>query len=80
MVPNFMILTDIEVMKTASIAELRLAVEAAFSHMPKKGPGKISWYVHGIIIYEASNDWDLLFLLCLKYLLRKVNHLHFLFF
>ncbi|KAJ4707874.1 U11/U12 small nuclear ribonucleoprotein 25 kDa protein-like [Melia azedarach] len=34
---------DIEVMKTASIAELRLAVEAAFSHMPKKGPGKISW-------------------------------------
>ncbi|KAL9442973.1 hypothetical protein AB3S75_016350 [Citrus x aurantiifolia] len=34
---------DIEVMKTATIAELRQAVEAAFSHMPKTGPGKISW-------------------------------------
>ncbi|KDP33582.1 hypothetical protein JCGZ_07153 [Jatropha curcas] len=34
---------DIEVMKSATIAELRQAVEAVFSHMPQKGPGKISW-------------------------------------
>lgn len=34
---------DIVVAKTATIAELREAVEAVFSHMPKKGPGKISW-------------------------------------
>ncbi|KAK4277185.1 hypothetical protein QN277_015218 [Acacia crassicarpa] len=34
---------DIVVTKTATIAELRQAVEAVFSHMPKKGPGKISW-------------------------------------
>ncbi|KAF5748175.1 ATP synthase subunit b' isoform 2 [Tripterygium wilfordii] len=34
---------DVEVMKTATVAELREAVEAVFSHMPKKGVGKISW-------------------------------------
>ncbi|XP_028779320.1 uncharacterized protein LOC114735745 [Neltuma alba] len=34
---------DIVVTKMATIAELRQAVEAVFSHMPKKGPGKISW-------------------------------------
>lgn len=38
-------LTDIEVIKTATIAELKEAVEAVFSHMPKKGPVKISWYI-----------------------------------
>ncbi|KAF5726249.1 ATP synthase subunit b' isoform 2 [Tripterygium wilfordii] len=34
---------DVEVMKTATLAELREAVEDVFSHMPKKGVGKISW-------------------------------------
>ncbi|KAJ7966194.1 U11/U12 small nuclear ribonucleoprotein 25 kDa protein [Quillaja saponaria] len=34
---------DIEVAKKATIAELKLAVEAVFSHMPQKGQGKISW-------------------------------------
>nr|AFK48583.1 unknown [Lotus japonicus] len=34
---------DIQVSKTASIAELKDAVEAVFSHMPEKGPAKISW-------------------------------------
>ncbi|XP_059461261.1 uncharacterized protein LOC132190324 [Corylus avellana] len=34
---------DIEVTKTATVAELKQAVEAVFSHMPQKGPGKISW-------------------------------------
>ncbi|XP_050366295.1 uncharacterized protein LOC126784828 isoform X2 [Argentina anserina] len=34
---------DIEVPKTATVAELKQAVESVFSHMPQKGPGKISW-------------------------------------
>lgn len=34
---------QIEVTKTSTVAELKQAVEDAFSHLPKKGPGKISW-------------------------------------
>ncbi|XP_030548325.1 uncharacterized protein LOC115753716 [Rhodamnia argentea] len=34
---------DIEVMKMATVLELKEAVEHVFSFMPKKGPGKISW-------------------------------------
>ncbi|KAF7830306.1 U11/U12 small nuclear ribonucleoprotein 25 kDa protein [Senna tora] len=34
---------DIVVTKTATIAELRQAVEAVFSHMPQKGPGPHVW-------------------------------------
>ncbi|KAL1315213.1 hypothetical protein AAHE18_16G242300 [Arachis hypogaea] len=34
---------DIQVEKTATIAELKEAVKVVFSHMPQKGPGKISW-------------------------------------
>ncbi|KAL2928208.1 U11/U12 small nuclear ribonucleoprotein 25 kDa protein [Bienertia sinuspersici] len=33
----------IEVMKMATVADLKQAVESAFSHLPTKGPGKISW-------------------------------------
>ncbi|KAA3468207.1 U11/U12 small nuclear ribonucleoprotein 25 kDa [Gossypium australe] len=36
---------DVEVIKSATIADLKLAVQHVFSHMPKKGPGKISWMV-----------------------------------
>lgn len=36
--------SDIEVIRMATIADLKQAVEAAFGHMPKKGPGKVSWY------------------------------------
>ena len=36
---------DILVAKTATVAELMQAVEAAFSHLPRKGAGKISWYM-----------------------------------
>lgn len=61
-------LTDIEVMKTATIAELRQAVEAAFSHMPKTGPGKISWYVASLF------DW-LLIQLFRMWWLRKMSYL-----
>ncbi|CAL1375030.1 unnamed protein product [Linum trigynum] len=34
---------DIEVKNSATVGELKQAVEAAFSYMPQKGPGKISW-------------------------------------
>ncbi|KAG6770751.1 hypothetical protein POTOM_026443 [Populus tomentosa] len=34
---------EIEVMKSATVEELRQAVEAVFSYMPQEGPGKISW-------------------------------------
>ncbi|CAN1812681.1 U11/U12 small nuclear ribonucleoprotein 25 kDa protein, partial [Linum perenne] len=34
---------DVEVKNSASVAELKHAVETAFSYMPQKGPGKISW-------------------------------------
>lgn len=32
--------------KTGTVALLKQAVEAAFSHLPKKGPKKVSWYAH----------------------------------
>ncbi|WOG87778.1 hypothetical protein DCAR_0207009 [Daucus carota subsp. sativus] len=34
---------EIEVAKTATIAELRNAVEDAFSHLPRQGSGTVSW-------------------------------------
>ncbi|CAB79945.1 hypothetical protein [Arabidopsis thaliana] len=34
----------IQVLKTATVGELKMAVEAAFSHLPISGPGKISWF------------------------------------
>lgn len=33
----------IEVLRMATISDLKEAVESAFSHLPNKGPGKISW-------------------------------------
>ncbi|GAB2284923.1 hypothetical protein Dimus_019376 [Dionaea muscipula] len=33
----------IDVQKSATVAELKRAIQGAFSHMPTKGPGKISW-------------------------------------
>ncbi|KAF3529226.1 hypothetical protein DY000_02036817, partial [Brassica cretica] len=33
----------IEVLKTATVGELKMAVEAAFSHLPITGVGKVSW-------------------------------------
>ncbi|KAH0901034.1 hypothetical protein HID58_040537 [Brassica napus] len=34
---------DIQVSKTATVGELKMAVEAAFSHLPITGVGKVSW-------------------------------------
>ncbi|KAG9150553.1 hypothetical protein Leryth_010914 [Lithospermum erythrorhizon] len=39
---------DIEVAKNGTVAELKQAVEVAFSHLPQSGPGKVSW----------SHVWD----------------------
>ena len=36
--------TDITVAKNPTVAQLKQAVEAAFSHLPKHGIGKVSWY------------------------------------
>ncbi|XP_010526219.1 PREDICTED: uncharacterized protein LOC104803841 [Tarenaya hassleriana] len=34
---------DINVLKIATVRELKMAVEDAFSHIPNTGPGKVSW-------------------------------------
>ncbi|KAK8535226.1 hypothetical protein V6N13_081364 [Hibiscus sabdariffa] len=34
---------DVEVLKTATIADLKLGVQNVFDHMPNDGPDKISW-------------------------------------
>ncbi|XP_065850786.1 uncharacterized protein [Euphorbia lathyris] len=47
---------DIQILKRATVAELRLAVEDAFSYMPRKGPGKISWphvWSHFCLTYDG---------------------------
>ena len=49
------LVADIEVRKTATVAELKQAVEAVFSYMPQKGPGKISWYVHLLFFTRFAN-------------------------
>ncbi|MCI71367.1 hypothetical protein A2U01_0092630, partial [Trifolium medium] len=36
----------VEVAKTSTVAVLKKAVEAAFSHVPLDGPEKISWCVY----------------------------------
>ncbi|XP_031373888.1 uncharacterized protein LOC116188580 [Punica granatum] len=48
---------DVRVMGTATVRELKEAVESAFSHMPKKGPGKISWrhvWGHFCLCYDGQ--------------------------
>ncbi|XP_039025893.1 U11/U12 small nuclear ribonucleoprotein 25 kDa protein-like [Hibiscus syriacus] len=47
---------DVEVIRSATIAELKLAVQHVFSHMPKNGPGKISWphvWGHFCLCYDG---------------------------
>ncbi|XP_010454860.1 PREDICTED: uncharacterized protein LOC104736555 [Camelina sativa] len=34
---------DVYVMTSATVGDLKLTIETAFSHVPKKGPSKISW-------------------------------------
>ncbi|KAL8116015.1 uncharacterized protein LOC141668994 [Apium graveolens] len=56
---------EIEVPKTATVAELRNSVENAFSHLPKEGPGKVSWshvWGHFCLCFDgqkllADNDY-----------------------
>ncbi|GAV85703.1 ATP-synt_B domain-containing protein, partial [Cephalotus follicularis] len=50
-------LFDIQVMQAATIADLKQAVEDVFCHMPKKGPGKISWphvWGHFCLCYDRQ--------------------------
>lgn len=56
--------TDIQVRRSATVAELKGAVELVFSHMPQNGPGKISWLVHLIILpFNFKNEIDYSYLL-----------------
>ncbi|KAL3497353.1 hypothetical protein ACH5RR_040085 [Cinchona calisaya] len=48
---------EIEVAKTGTVAQLKQAVEAAFSHLPKKGPKKVSWsfvWGHFCLTYDGQ--------------------------
>ncbi|XP_070003726.1 uncharacterized protein [Nicotiana sylvestris] len=57
---------DIKVARNATVAELKQAVEAAFSHFPKAGTGKVSWshvWGHFCLSYDGTKlltDSDLL--------------------
>lgn len=48
---------DVEVAKTGTVAQLKRAVESAFSHLPKRGPKKISWpfvWGHFCLTYDGQ--------------------------
>lgn len=47
---------DVEILKTATIADLKLAVEHVFSQMPDQGLDEISWYVLILNISSLSNN------------------------
>ncbi|XP_019227864.1 PREDICTED: U11/U12 small nuclear ribonucleoprotein 25 kDa protein-like isoform X2 [Nicotiana attenuata] len=57
---------DIKVTRNATVADLKQAVEAAFSHLPKTGTGKVSWshvWGHFCLSYDGRKlltDGDLL--------------------
>ncbi|KAJ4900560.1 Ubiquitin-like superfamily protein [Raphanus sativus] len=48
---------DVHVTCSATVKDLKLAIETAFSHVPKKGPSKISWphvWGHFCLCYEGQ--------------------------
>ncbi|KAA0038816.1 hypothetical protein IC582_007212 [Cucumis melo] len=52
---------DIQVRRSATVAELKGAVELVFSHMPQNGPGKISWlhvWWHFCLCYDGQKLID----------------------
>ncbi|XWS72681.1 hypothetical protein CRYUN_Cryun02cG0061600 [Craigia yunnanensis] len=70
---------DVEIIKSATIAELKLAVQDVFNHTPKKGPGKISWqhvWGHFCLCYDGQKlvtDTDHI----INYGIRDGDQLHF---
>ncbi|CAN7045727.1 hypothetical protein IGI04_008407 [Brassica rapa subsp. trilocularis] len=49
---------DVNVTSSATVRDLKLAIETAFSHVPKKGPSKISWshvWGHFCLCYGGQN-------------------------
>ncbi|XP_022729978.1 uncharacterized protein LOC111285031 [Durio zibethinus] len=70
---------DVEVIKSATISELKLAVQDVFCHMPQKGPGKISWphvWGHFCLCYDGQKlvtDTDHI----INYGIRDGDQLHF---
>ncbi|OMO61664.1 hypothetical protein CCACVL1_23341 [Corchorus capsularis] len=70
---------QVEVMKSATIAETKLAVQNVFGYMPQKGPGKISWphvWGHFCLSYEGQKlvtDTDQI----MNYGIKDGDQLHF---
>ncbi|KAB2077539.1 hypothetical protein ES319_A06G107000v1 [Gossypium barbadense] len=70
---------DVEILKMATIADLKLAVEHVFSQMPDQGLGEISWphvWGHFCLCYDAQklvSDTDQV----VKYGIRDGHQLHF---
>ncbi|VFQ82353.1 unnamed protein product [Cuscuta campestris] len=58
---------EIYVVRNGTVAELKMAVEAAFSHLPKTGPGRISWaYVWGRFCLSYDGEKLLADLDCIR--------------
>ena len=49
----FLCFVDVEVLKTATVREVKMAVEAAFSHLPITVLGNVSWY-NSFLDFEFS--------------------------
>ncbi|XP_039018632.1 uncharacterized protein LOC120150003 [Hibiscus syriacus] len=70
---------DVEVLKSATVADLKLGVQNVFDHMPNDGPDKISWihvWGHFCLSYgdqKLIQDTDLI----VNYGIKDADQLHF---
>ncbi|KAL4304420.1 hypothetical protein GQ457_10G002690 [Hibiscus cannabinus] len=70
---------DVEVLKSATIADLKLGVQNVFDHLPNNGPDKISWghvWGHFCLCYgdqKLVQDTDLI----VNYGIKDSDQLHF---
>ncbi|KAK8523445.1 hypothetical protein V6N12_047965 [Hibiscus sabdariffa] len=70
---------DVEVLKSATIADLKLGVQNVFDHLPNHGPDKISWghvWGHFCLCYgdqKLVQDTDLI----VNYGIKDSDQLHF---
>ncbi|GMN45443.1 hypothetical protein TIFTF001_014635 [Ficus carica] len=70
---------NVEIAKTATVDELKQAVEAVFSHLPQNGPGKISWpYVWGHFCLSYNGQKLVIDTDCIRdYGVKDGDQLHF---
>jgi len=47
----YLLCEDVYVLTSATVGDLKVAIETAFSHVPKKGPSKISWYIFQLLLH-----------------------------